>query len=87
MDSRKFARPGISMDAIASIGAVADSPDEARRAAWEQIMRGADLLKLNATLSEYVRAVGGQSKSAVVQTMCQITASNCARHFKLTSMS
>ena len=60
MDARKFVRPGILAEALGSIGAVADSPDEARAAAWEQLMRGADLLKLNATLSEYVRASGGQ---------------------------
>lgn len=60
MDARKFVRPGIPAEALGSIGAVADSPDEARSAAWEQLMRGADLLKLNATLSEYVRASGGQ---------------------------
>ena len=60
MDARKFVRPGIPAEALGSIGAVADSPDEARAAAWEQLMRGADLLKLNATLSEYVRASGGR---------------------------
>ena len=60
MDARKFLRPGIPAEAIGSIGVVANSPDEARAAAWEQLMRGADVLKLNATLSEYVRASGGQ---------------------------
>jgi imidazolonepropionase-like amidohydrolase len=60
MDARKYVRPGLAAELLGGIGVVADSPDEARRAAWEQLMRGADLLKLNATLSEYVRASGGQ---------------------------
>ncbi len=60
MDARKNVRPGIPSEVLGGIGVVADSPDEARRAAWEQLMRGADVLKLNATLSEYVRASGGQ---------------------------
>lgn len=60
MDARKFVRPGIPTEALGTLGAVANSPDEARAAAWEQLMRGADVLKLNATLSEYVRASGAQ---------------------------
>lgn len=70
MDARKFARPGIPGEALATIGVVADGPDQARRAAWEQIMRGADLIKINATLSEYVRALGGQcSPEMTLETM------------------
>lgn len=60
MDPRRGLRPGIAVEQLGGIGVVADSPDEARRAAWEQLLRGADVLKLNATLSEYVRAAGGQ---------------------------
>ena len=60
MDASKYARPGIANEVLNSIGTVADSPDEARRAAWAQLKRGADLIKINATLSEYVRAAGGQ---------------------------
>lgn len=73
MDARKFARPGVPEAALATMGAVADGPDAARRAAWEQLMRGADLLKLNATLSEYVRASGGQcSPEMTEETMAAI---------------
>jgi imidazolonepropionase-like amidohydrolase len=71
MDARKFARPGIPQDAIASIGVVADGPDAARRAAWEQLARGADLIKINATLSEYVRASGGQCSPEMTREMMQ----------------
>lgn len=73
MDPRKFARPGVPEAALASMGVVADGPDAARRAAWEQLMRGADLLKLNATLSEYVRARGGQCSPEMTEaTMAAI---------------
>jgi imidazolonepropionase-like amidohydrolase len=76
MDARKFARPGVPSEALASIGAVADSPEQARAAAWEQLMRGADLLKLNATLSEYVRASGGQCSPELtfecMRVICEI---------------
>lgn len=33
---------------------IANSPNEARKAAWENLARGADLLKLNATMSTYI---------------------------------
>lgn len=76
MDARKFVLPGIPAEALGSIGVVADSPDEARRAAREQLMRGADLLKLNATLSEYVRASGGQCSPELtfeaMQAICEV---------------
>jgi imidazolonepropionase-like amidohydrolase len=73
MDASKFARPGIVNEQLNSIGVVADGPDEARRAAWAQIMRGADLIKINATLSEYVRASGGQcSPEMTLDTMAAI---------------
>lgn len=41
---------------------------------------------MNAKNQPFVRAPGGQSKSAVVQTMLQVTNSRCASHFKLTGM-
>lgn len=76
MDARKYVRPGVPTEALGGIGVVADSPDEARRAAWEQLMRGADLLKLNATLSEYVRASGGQCSPELtyeaMQAVCNV---------------
>jgi imidazolonepropionase-like amidohydrolase len=71
MDARKHARPGIPQEAIASLGVVADGPDSARRAAWEQLARGADLIKINATLSEYVRASGGQCSPEMTREMMQ----------------
>ena len=60
MDPRRGARPGIPADLLGGIGVIATSPDDARRATWEQLMGGADVIKINATLSEYVRALGGQ---------------------------
>ncbi len=83
MDASKFARPGIANAQLNSIGAVADSPDEARRAAWTQIMRGADLIKINATLSEYVRASGGQCAPELtfeaMQAICRVAHDNGRR--------
>jgi len=73
MDPRRHVRPGIALETLGGIGVVADSPDEARRAVWEQLMRGADVIKLNATLSEYVRASGGQcSPELTFEAMCAI---------------
>jgi imidazolonepropionase-like amidohydrolase len=76
MDARRYARPGIPAEALASIGVIADSADAARAAAWEQLMRGADVLKLNATLSEYVRASGGQCSPeltyAAMAAVCEV---------------
>lgn len=80
MDARKYARPGIDNDLLNTIGAVADGPDEGRRAARMQILRGADLIKINATLSEYVRAAGGQcAPEMTYETMaaiCQVAHNN-----------
>lgn len=58
-DRRKALRGDMSPD-IAKPSTIADSPFEARRVAWEILMRGADVIKIMATLSEYVRAQGGQ---------------------------
>lgn len=43
---------------IDSMGCIADGPDEGRRAVRMQIRDGADVIKINATISEYVRALG-----------------------------
>jgi imidazolonepropionase-like amidohydrolase len=72
MDTRRFARPGVPAEGLAMMGAIADGPDAARRAAWEQLMRGADLLKLNATLSEYVRASGGQCSPEMTEETMRV---------------
>ncbi len=76
MDARRYARPGVPIEATASIGVVVESADEARRAAWEMLMRGADVLKLNATLSEYVRALGGTCSPELtfeaMQAICEV---------------
>jgi imidazolonepropionase-like amidohydrolase len=71
MDARKFVRPGIAESAIGTLGVVARSADEARAAAWEQLARGVDLIKINATLSEYVRASGGQCSPELTLEMMQ----------------
>lgn len=71
MDPRKYARPGMPLEALTGIGTVADSTESARRAAWTQMMYGADVLKLNATLSEYVRAQGGQCSPELTLPMMQ----------------
>lgn len=41
---------------------------------------------MNMLNQPFVRAPGGQSKSAVIQTMLQVTCSRCASNFKLTGM-
>ncbi len=56
MDPRKALRPDVAVRDL-GIGLVADGPDEARRAAWENLMRGADVLKLNATMSQYIARI------------------------------
>jgi imidazolonepropionase-like amidohydrolase len=71
MDPRKYVRPGIPLEVLAGIGTVADSTESARQAAWTQMMYGADVLKLNATLSEYVRAQGGQCSPELTLSMMQ----------------
>ncbi len=58
-DRRKALRGDIPQE-IARSSSVIDSADDARRVAWEILMRGADVIKIMATLSEYVRARGGQ---------------------------
>ena len=76
MDARRYARPGIENEMVNSIGVVADGEESARAAAWAQLMRGADLIKINATLSEYVRGSGGQCSPeltfAAMQAVCQV---------------
>ena len=59
MDHRKNLRIDVAPEALDS-SLVVDSEGEARRAVWTNLMHGADVIKINATLSEYVRARGGQ---------------------------
>lgn len=87
MDARKFVRPDVPASMLGTIGAIADSPTEARRAAREQLMRGADVIKLNATLSEYVRASGGTCSQELsfeaMRAICEVahsTGRNVAAH-------
>lgn len=56
MDPHKAFRPDVVVRNI-GIGLIADSPDEARKAAWENLMRGSDVLKLNATMSTYLPGI------------------------------
>ncbi len=56
MDIYKTLRP--DWPAVESMGCIADGPDEGRRAVRMQIRDGADMIKINATISEYVRAIG-----------------------------
>ena len=76
MDPRKGVRPELPHSALSGLGAIADGPDEARRAVREQLMRGADVIKINATLSEYVRALGGECSQEmtfeVMQAICEV---------------
>lgn len=75
MDFRKHLRPDFQ-GSLSGIGTVIDGPDQARKAAWEQLMYGADVLKLNATLSEYVRAQGGRCSPELtyeaMQAICEV---------------
>ncbi len=60
MDPRPYLRPGIPLEVVGSMGAIADSVDEARRAVRTQLAAGVDVIKINATISEYVRGLGGK---------------------------
>ena len=60
MDPRPYLRPGIPLEAMGYMGAIADSVDEARRAVRIQLAAGVDVIKINATISEYVRGLGGR---------------------------
>ncbi|MBI4279044.1 MAG: amidohydrolase family protein [Armatimonadetes bacterium] len=56
MDRTKGLAPGVEVEGWSNI---ADTPDEARRAVRELIKRNVDFIKINATLSEWVRDRGG----------------------------
>lgn len=58
MDVYKTVRP--DWPTVDSMGCIADGPDEGRRAVRMQVRDGADVIKINATISEYVRAIGGE---------------------------
>ena len=72
MDPRRYraglSSPGLKPD-LGSIGIIADSPYEARRAVREQLSESADLIKVNVTLSEHVRARGGQCSPEMTEEM------------------
>jgi imidazolonepropionase-like amidohydrolase len=55
---------------------IADSPDEGRRAARQQIKMGADLIKISATQTEYVRQQGGlfsqEMTSDTMSAICEV---------------
>ena len=69
MDPRRYTRPGIPPELLGRHGSIADTPDEGRRAAMEQLMRGADFIKINLTISEYVRALGGRQSPEMTPAM------------------
>ncbi len=65
-----WAPPGMGgIGHVGSMGIVADSPWEARRAVREQLSASADLIKVNVTLSEHVRAAGGQCSPEMTPEM------------------
>jgi imidazolonepropionase-like amidohydrolase len=67
MDRGKHFIPGV---ALPGPSAVADGPDEARRAVRLNLRYGVDFIKINATLSELVRPLGGLcSPEMTLETM------------------
>ena len=76
MDPRPYLRPGIPLEVVGSMGAIADSVDEARRAVRIQLAAGVDLIKINATISEYVRGLGGKYTQELtfeqMEAICQL---------------
>jgi len=76
MDGRRGLRPDVAFDGSAGMGLVVDSPTEARRAARHMLMVGSDVVKINATLSEHVRALGGQCSpelsAASMRAVCEV---------------
>ncbi len=76
MDPRPYLRPGIPLEATGFMGAIADSVDEARRAVRLQLAAGVDVIKINATISEYVRGLGGRYTQELtfeqMEVICQL---------------
>lgn len=76
MDGRRGLRPDVTFDVDRGMGVVADSPTEARRAARHMLMVGSDVVKINATLSEHVRTLGGQCSpelsEASMRAVCEV---------------
>ena len=58
MDVYKTIRP--DWPAVDSMGCIADGPDEGRRAVRIKFAMAQMYIKINATISEYVRAIGGE---------------------------
>lgn len=71
MDSRRGLRADIPLSVVGALGEIADSVDEARRAVRRLLMAGVDLIKINATLSEYVRAKNGECSPEMTLEMMQ----------------
>jgi imidazolonepropionase-like amidohydrolase len=71
MDSRRGLRADIPLSVMGALGEIADSADEARRAVRRLLMAGVDLIKINATLSEYVRAKNGECSPEMTLDMMQ----------------
>jgi imidazolonepropionase-like amidohydrolase len=67
MDRHKYFAPGVVLPGPA---AIADTPDEGRRAVRMNLRYGVDFIKINATLSELVRPLGGLcSPEMTLETM------------------
>ena len=70
MDRAKSFAPGV---VVPGPSAVVDSPDEGRRAVRANLRYGVDFIKINATLSELVRPLGGLcSPEMTLETMAAI---------------
>jgi len=73
MDRGKHFIPGV---VLPGPSAVADGPDEARRAVRLNLRYGVDFIKINATLSELVRPLGGlcspEMTLETMQAICEV---------------
>ncbi len=59
MDDRRGIRPGIPYESIGYMGIIADSADEARQCARRCLLEGSDFIKINVSITENVRPLGG----------------------------
>ncbi len=73
MDRHKYFAPGVVLPGPA---AIADTPDEGRRAVRMNLRYGVDFIKINATLSELVRPLGGlcspEMTLETMQAICEV---------------
>jgi imidazolonepropionase-like amidohydrolase len=73
MDRHKYFAPGVTLPGPA---AIADTPDEGRRAVRMNLRYGVDFIKINATLSELVRPLGGlcspEMTLETMQAICEV---------------